>query len=120
MILQKLKYPVNGELQLAEYYFGILSIVNSLELAKREIQLLAFTAVRGNIGSVTSKKEFVEQYDSSLATVGNIVSKLSKEEKGKRPPLLLKENKKVVINKGLALEFEKDLTLEITFGHVSK
>ena len=48
MILQKLKYPVKDNLQLAEYYFGILSIANTLELAKREIQLMAFTAVRGN------------------------------------------------------------------------
>jgi hypothetical protein len=119
MIIQKLKYRPNDALQLAEYYFGIMSIVNNLELAKREIQLLAFTAVKGNIGTPLSKKEFVKEYDSSLATVGNIVSKLTKEVINVRPALLVKEKKLVVINKALALEFEKSLKLEITFEHAS-
>ena len=113
MILQKLKYGTPGSLHLAESYFGIMSILNDLELAKREVELLAFTAVRGNIGSATSKKEFVEQYHSSLATVGNMVSKLTKRG------LLLKDKKLVYVHKALMLEFSKDLRMEITFEHVT-
>lgn len=115
MILQKLKYVVENPLQRAERYFAIISVLNNLELAKREIQLLAFTAVRGNIGSASSKGEFVQQYDSSLATVGNIITKLSKELEGTNLRLLVKEGKKMVtVNRALLLDFNKGLVLQIT------
>jgi len=114
MIIQKLKYETRDALHLAEYYFGVMSILNNLELANREVQLMAFTAVRGNVGSATSKKEFVEVYSSSLATVGNMISKLTKSG-------LLEKNKKMVtVHKALVLDFESDLKLEIILEHVSK
>ena len=111
MILQKLKYTISGPLELAEKYFAIISILNNLELAKREIQLLAFTSIRGSIGSETSKQEYVKQYNSSVATVSNIISKLSKTK------ILMKEQKRYVINKALMLDFNEAIVLGITFEH---
>ena len=113
MILQKLKYGVKSDLDLAEKYYGIISIANKLSLTKREIQMMAFTAVRGNIGSATAKKEYVDTYNSSLATVGNMLSKLSKMH------LLIKEDdSKIVVNKAINLDFSEGITLAITFENV--
>lgn len=119
MILQKLKYVVTP-LQRAEKYFAIMSVLNNLDLAKREIQLLAFTAVRGNIGSGSSKGEYVEHYNSSLATVGNIISKLSKELEGTNIKLLTKEGKKVTVNRALMLDFNKSLALQILLENAAE
>ncbi len=113
MILQKLKYDVKGPLELAETYYTIMSTLNGFNLAKREIQLMAITAVNGNIGSDRNKEEFVKVYASSLATVGNIITRLRKTN----PPLLVKEGKKVTVNPGLMLDFTKDFTMAITLEH---
>lgn len=114
MILQKLKYPIESPLQMAENYFSVISVLNNLKLARREIQLLAFTAVRGNIASETSKRDFVKQYGSSLATVGNIMSKLSKSK------LLVKKDRVISVNKALMLDFDEDIVLGITLEYVNK
>lgn len=114
MILQKLKYTIDTPLELAEKYFAIISVLNNLELAKRELQLLAFTSIRGSIGSETSKQEYVKQYNSSVATVSNIISKLNKTN------LLLKEQKRYVVNKSLMLNFNDAIVLGITFEHKKK
>jgi hypothetical protein len=114
MILQHLKYPIkNGKYELAENYIAIMSILNKLDLAKREIQLLAFATAFDDIGSKRRREEFVSLYDSSLATVGNIFTKLTKME----PALLVKEGKKMYINPALKLDFEKSLTLVIVMEH---
>lgn len=118
MILQKLKYTVEGPIQMAERYFSIMDTMNNWNLAQKEIQLLAYTSVKENIGLDSSKREFVEMYSSSLATVGNIISKLSKSVEGERPALLSKEaSKKVFINKMLKIDFTKDIMLEIKILH---
>lgn len=114
MILQKLKYPVETPLEMAEKYFTVISVLNHLKLARREVQLLAFTAVRGNIASETSKRDYVEHYNSSLATVGNIMTKLGKIK------LLVKEDKIISVNKALMLDFDEDIVLGITLQHVNK
>ena len=112
MILQKILINVNTPLEIAEKYFAIMSVVNDLELAKREVQLVAFTAVKGNIHSERSKEEFVRHYNSSLATVGNIISKLSKNS------LLKKGKKEVYVNKALLQEFDKGVRLDLTLQNV--
>lgn len=114
MILQRLKINVNDPLVIAEKYFAIISTINDLDLAKREIQLIAFTAIKGNIGSETKKTEFVEHYKSSFATVGNIISKLSKMG------ILLKKKKLVSVNKALLQEFDKGIRMDLTLEYVSE
>ena len=111
MILQKLKYTIKDDLQLAEKYFSIISILNDMSLAKREIQLLALTSVKGNIGNDRTKEEFVKVYGSSLATVGNIITKLTKKR------LLVRDGKTISINEGLKINFKDDVTLAITLEH---
>ena len=49
MIVQSLKKDVSTDFQLAEKYYSILFTINNLHLTEREIQLIAFTAIKGNI-----------------------------------------------------------------------
>lgn len=113
MILQKLKYNVKDDLQLAEIYFSLMSTLNGLDFAKREVQLLAFVSTHGISGD-RDKEEFVKVFSSSLATVGNIISKLSKPKVG----VLIKDGKKVSVHPALQLDFNKSLKLEITLENV--
>lgn len=91
----------------AQKYYMIVSAVNELELTEREIQLMAFTAVRGNISYSNNRQEFCELYKSSPPTINNIISKL------KRIGLFVKEGTKVKVNPVITLDFEKDVMLEI-------
>ena len=63
-IVQKLKKPVEDQFATAEKYYSLLSALNGLKLTQREIQLVAFTAIRGNISYANIRQEFCEKYDS--------------------------------------------------------
>jgi predicted transcriptional regulator len=107
MIVQSLKVVEKDKLDKAIKYYTLLSSVNNIKLSDRELQLLAFTAINGNISYSTNKKEFCEMFDSSMQTINNIVSKL------KKLGLLVKKDGKVKVNPVVMLDFEKDLTLVI-------
>ena len=49
VIVQRLKRTTIDNYAMAEKYYSILSTVNNLNLTQREIQLVAFTAIHGNI-----------------------------------------------------------------------
>lgn len=112
MLVQKLKKEISdGELELAQKYYSILSVVNGLRLTEREIQLIAFTAVKGNITYANVREEFCKRYNSTSPSINNIISKL------KKVGIFVKENGKVKINPVIVLDFKKDLTLEIRMIH---
>jgi DNA-binding MarR family transcriptional regulator len=77
-IVQRLKKSVEDSYVLAEKYYRILSSVNDLKLTNREIQLIAFAAMKGNISYANIRKEFCEKYDSTSPAINNIISKLKK------------------------------------------
>ncbi len=106
VILQRLKKSFPTEIEKAEMYFGIISSVNALGLSTREIQLVAFTAVKGNISNGNAREEFCRIYDTSIPTINNIISKL------KRLSIFVKENKKIKVNQKLALDFKKEIVLQ--------
>jgi hypothetical protein len=106
-ILQRLKRKEEDQYKLAEKYYTILSAVNNLHLTPREIQLVAFTAIRGNISYANNRKEFCEIYKTTSPTINNIISKLKKIN------VLVKDGSKVKVNNVIVLDFTKDITLEI-------
>jgi len=110
-MLQKLKNSSEDSFSLAEKYYSILSAVNSLKLTHREIQLVAFTAIKGNISYSNIRQEFCDRYGSTSPTINNIISKL------KRVNILIKDGTKVKVNPMIILPFEKDVTLEIKLIH---
>lgn len=101
VVVQKLKKEYNGSLEVAIQYVTIISAFNSLHLTKREIQLLAFTALKGNISSGGKKDEFISIFGSSIATIGNIIHKLGKKK------LLQHIEGKTKIHPSLQLDFSK-------------
>jgi hypothetical protein len=111
MIVQKFKKVENDNFSLAERYYTLLSAVNSLGLTEREIQLVAFTAIKGNISYANIREEFCKKYESSSATINNIISKLKKIN------VLVKDGGKVKVNNVIVLDFTKDITLEIKMIH---
>jgi len=111
MIIQKLKRSIDTDIELAMLYYSILSAINSLKLTEREIQLISFTAIKGNITYANVREEFCRTYNSTSPSINNIISKL------KRVGIFIKENGKVKVNPIITIDFNKDLTLDIKLVH---
>jgi hypothetical protein len=111
MIVQSLKKVVQTDIQLAEKYYSVLFTINNLHLTEREIQLIAFTAIKGNITYANVREEFCKTYNSTSPTINNIISKL------KKMGIFIKENGKVKINPKICIDFKKDLMLNIKIVH---
>ena len=107
LIVQKFKRIEKDVLSSAQRYYTILSAINDLHLTEREIQLVAFTAIRGNISYSNNREEFCQLYKSSAPTINNIISKLKKLK------LLIKDGTKVKVNPAIVLNFENDVVLEM-------
>lgn len=107
MIVQTLSKKLPSEFEIAEKYFSLISAINDLALTQREIQLLAFTAVKGNMTYGNVKEEFCKRYNTTSPTINNIVSKL------KRMGLIVKNNGKISVTAILVLDFNKDIVLNI-------
>lgn len=111
MIIQRLKKIVDSDMELAMKYYSILSVINNLHLTEREIQLISFTAIKGNITYANVREEFCKTYNSTSPSINNIISKL------KKVGIFIKENGKVKVNPIIVIDFTKDLTLDIKLVH---
>ena len=111
ILVQKLKKKENDVFSLAERYYTILSAINDLKLTEREIQLIAYTAIKGNISYANIREEFCKKHNTSSATINNIISKL------KRVNVLIKDGTKVKVNPVIILDFNKSISLEIKLTH---
>ena len=107
IIVQRLKKKEDSPYKKAERYYMILSAVNGLHFTEREIQLLAYTAIKGNISYANNRREFCEIYKTSGPTINNIISKLKKIN------VLVRDGKTVKVNNVITLDFTKDISLEI-------
>ena len=106
-IVQKLKKQEQDVYASAQRYYGVMSAINSLSLTERDLQLVAFTAVKGNISYKNIRDEFCEKYKSSAPTINNLISKL------KKLGVFVKDGSKVKVNPVISLNFENDIVLEI-------
>lgn len=111
IIVQKLKTQLTDSYSVAEKYYSLLSAVNNLGLTSREVQLIAFTAIKGNISYANIREEFCSKYKSSSPTINNMISKL------KKIGVFVKDGTKVKVNPVIVLNFEKDITLQINVTH---
>lgn len=110
-ILQTLKRTFKDEYSIAEKYYTFIFAMNDIKLSEREIQLIAFFAVKGNISYRVNKEEFCKRYDSSEATMNNIISKLKKMK------ILYKEENKIKLHSAILLDFNKNISLNINLVH---
>ena len=106
--IQKLAKGTEDSLHLAQKYYALISALNNLSLTEREVQLIAYTAVKGSISFARVREEFCTLYNSSFPTINNMVSKLKKSF------ILVKHGKQIVVNPVIALDFSKPLVLQIT------
>lgn len=111
IIVQKFLRKIEDNYAMAEKYYSVLSTVNSLKLTQREIQLVAFTAIRGNISYSSIREDFCKKYNSTNPTINNIISKL------KRIGVFIKDGSKIKVNPVIILNFSNDITLEIKMEH---
>jgi molybdenum cofactor biosynthesis enzyme MoaA len=111
IIVQKFLRKIEDNYAMAEKYYSVLSTVNGLKLTTREIQLVAFTAIRGNISYSSIREDFCTKYNSTSPTINNIISKL------KRIGVFVKDGSKIKVNPVIILNFSNDITLEIKMEH---
>jgi len=114
MIVQKLKKDLRNNKEVAYRYYSVLSAFNDLQLTKREVQLMSFIAVSGSISVPSNRDKFCKEYETTGATVNNMVSKLKKRN------LLVKKDGKIIVNTIISLDFSKDISLEIKILHGGK
>ena len=107
VIVQKIRIKEENALAKAIKYYSVLMLLNNIHLAPMEINLLAFTALKGTISSGGSKKQFCEIFSSSKASIGNNIHLLRKKH------LLTKVEGKVRVIPPLQIDFTHDLILNI-------
>lgn len=108
VIVQKIKREEDSVLNQAIKYYSIICLVNNIKLSRREIELLAFTAISGTISSKIVKEKFCKEFKSSIPSINNMIPKLSSLG------LIEKRDGEYKINKKIDLDFStKDVTLEI-------
>ena len=110
-IVQKLAMQHSDKYKLAQKYYSLLSALNNLKLTEREIQLVAYTAIKGTITYANARTEFCQMYNTTTATINNIVSKL------KKVGVFIKEDSKVKVNPVIVLDFDKHINLFIQLEH---
>jgi len=109
--LQKLHKEMPDKFILAERYYSVLSVLNGFQLTEREVQLVAFTAIRGNMSYANIREDFCRKHNTSSATINNMISRLKKLK------ILIKEASKVKVAPVLVLNFDNDVVLQITLKH---
>lgn len=114
VVVQRLQKSLDDEYVIAEKYYSILSALNDLQLTRREIELIAYTAVRGTISYANTRAEFCKKYGTTTATINNIVSKL------KKVGIFVKESGKIRVNPVIVVDFRKDLSLVVKLVHDGK
>jgi hypothetical protein len=111
IVVQSLKIGLDDEYAIAEKYYSILSALNNLGLTKREIELVAYTAIKGTISYANTRTEFCQKYNTTPQTINNTVCRLKKIK------LLVKKSGKVKVNPLIVIDFKKDLNLVVKLTH---
>ena len=107
--VQKIKVQCDDVVEKVIKYYTVLFTLNNLSLTKSEIELLAFTAVRGNISSPTAKQEFSDRFGVKVNYIESMKVKLMKRN------FLIKKDKKHRVHPKLLLDFSKGLIVQLDF-----
>jgi hypothetical protein len=118
-ITQKIRKTYPSPLEVALIYYQMVAIMNGIHLTTRQLQLVAFTAVKGSISAGGAREEFIKMFKSSRATVNNMISDLQKDEMHR---LLVKSGGragKITVNPRILLDFSKPLEVQINLTHAA-
>lgn len=114
VVVQKIRKQVASDVEKAIKYYSVLLALNDVKLPQKQLHLLAFTAARGSITSPAARKEFVETFNSSLASLENMKQSLVKAG------FLVQTDMKYRVHPSLILDFSKDIVLQINLAGVEK
>lgn len=107
VVVQKLNKREDSELKLAIRYFTIVAAISGVHLTQKQLELLAFTVIKGTISSGGARKEFISSFNSSRNSLENIKHSLVK--KG----FIIKSEGKYKIVPSLALDFKNNIVLQV-------
>lgn len=99
VLVQKIKKEYESPIEIALKYYSIILKLNNIPIPNRELELLAFIAVRGTISSPSARDEFIKQFQSTPGTINNMISKLSKLG------LIVKQNSKYRVRPSINIDF---------------
>lgn len=105
VIVKTIKKSYDDVIKAGITWFKFIAAINDIQLTKRELELLAFINTRGTISSIQAKEDFCELFETSKATVSNMISRLLKKR------LLIKEKNKTKINPALKVDFNNDFVV---------
>lgn len=111
---QRLTFKERDNFSLAQRYYALLSTLNDLKLTEREVQLVAFTAIHGNISYDVNRKEFCKTFNTSPPTINNIISRLKKLN------VFIKDSGKIKVNPLIIVPFDGDIKMEINLIHAGE
>ncbi len=94
---------------LARKYYSVLFMWQGTHLTNKQLDLLAFCAVRGTISTVPAKNEFCRDFQTSNSSINNLISELQ------RKSILKKIDGKTRVNPKLQRDFSKELQLTLSF-----
>lgn len=117
MINITLKKSYEDKYKIAQSYFRVILGVLGEDFSPKELELLSFIAVRGNILTTTSRKDFIDMYKTTQATINNTLGRLKKRG------FVLKENGRTFVNPKIFSGLNKEISINITLydreGHKS-
>lgn len=102
------------KLDIVKRYFKIMAIIAGCKLTSKELALLSFICLKGNLASVSSRKEFTSQNKITPGAVNNIISALYKKK------FLVKEEGKIRINPKINIDFNTNDEFYFNIGCIYK
>lgn len=111
ILAQKIEKKYKDSVLLAAKYYSIMVVLNELNISAMEIDMLAYTAVMGNISSRRMKEGFEGVFGYSKSSIIQTMYRLLK--KG----MLIKRDKKVVVHPSLFFDFSCDFIIQLKMTH---
>ena len=110
--IQIIKKPNEADrIAVAFKYYSIISIISDLQLTNKQIQMLAFTCVRGTITPPSARTEFIEMFHTTRDSMENIKSQLIKKK------LIIKMEEMYRVDPLIAPDFSSGIFLKIFLNH---
>ena len=107
VLVQRIRKECDDKFVIAGRYYSVISALNDLKLTERELQLVAFTAVRGNMSYANIRQDFCNVYGTSFATINNMISRM------KKIGVFVKEGGKVKVAPAILLDFSNNIVLQV-------
>lgn len=96
---QKITSNCADELEVARKYYHVLFGLNNIHVTKKELDLVAFSAIYGSISTPGLKEEFTKQFKAPLPSIYNMIGRLKKLN------IFVKESGKYNINPVIYVNF---------------